>query len=46
MHTVFRLGKPKGRNISEVIGIDGRIRLEWILGKLLRGCGLNLPGWG
>jgi hypothetical protein len=25
--------KPKGENHSEDLGVDGRIMLEWILGK-------------
>jgi hypothetical protein len=27
------VGKPKGRDLSEELGIDGRIILKWILGK-------------
>jgi hypothetical protein len=27
------VGKPKGRDHSEDLGEDGRIVLEWILGK-------------
>jgi hypothetical protein len=27
------IGKPEGRVDSEDVGIDGRIILEWILGK-------------
>jgi hypothetical protein len=33
MHTVFRLENLKGKNYSEDLGVDGRIILEWILGK-------------
>jgi hypothetical protein len=28
------VGKPEGKNHSEDLGVDGRIILEWILGKL------------
>jgi hypothetical protein len=30
---MYPLGKPEGKNLSEDLGIDGRILLEWILGK-------------
>jgi hypothetical protein len=33
MHTVFRLLNLIGRDNSEDVGVDGRIILEWILGK-------------
>jgi hypothetical protein len=33
MHTVFGLENLKGRAYPEGLGIDGRIILEWILGK-------------
>jgi hypothetical protein len=33
MHTVFWLENLKGRDHSEDIEVDGRIILEWILGK-------------
>jgi hypothetical protein len=33
MHTIFRLENLKGRDHSEDKGVDGRIILEWILGK-------------
>jgi hypothetical protein len=33
MHTVFWLENLKGRDHSEDLGVDGRIILEWILGK-------------
>jgi hypothetical protein len=37
---------PKGREHSEDIGIDGRIVLEWILGKRVGKCGLDASGSG
>jgi hypothetical protein len=33
MGTVVWLENPKGRDHSEDLGVDGRIILEWILGK-------------
>jgi hypothetical protein len=33
MYTIFWLEDLKGRVQSEDIGVDGRIILEWILGK-------------
>jgi hypothetical protein len=33
MHTEFRSENLKGRDHSEDLGVDGRIILEWILGK-------------
>jgi hypothetical protein len=33
MHTIFWLENVKGRDCFEDLGIDGRILLEWILGK-------------
>jgi len=33
MHTIFWLEGLKGRHHSEDLGVDGRIILEWILGK-------------
>jgi hypothetical protein len=33
MHRIFWLLNLKGRYHSEGIGVDGRIILEWILGK-------------
>jgi hypothetical protein len=33
MHTTFLLENLKGRDHSEYLGIDGKIILEWILGK-------------
>jgi len=32
-HTMFLLENLKGRDYLEDIGIDGKIILEWILGK-------------
>jgi hypothetical protein len=31
----------KGRNLSEDLVVDGRIILEWLLGKELGRCGLD-----
>jgi hypothetical protein len=33
MQTIFWLENLKGRDCFEDLGIDGRIILEWILGK-------------
>jgi hypothetical protein len=33
MHTIYWLENLKGRDHSEDLGIDGKIILEWILGK-------------
>jgi hypothetical protein len=33
IHTVFGLENLNGRDCLEDLGIDGRIILEWILGK-------------
>jgi hypothetical protein len=33
MHTIFWLENLKGRDLSENLGVDGRIILEWIFGK-------------
>jgi hypothetical protein len=33
MHTRFLLENLKGKDHSEDIGIDGKVILEWILGK-------------
>jgi hypothetical protein len=29
----YLVGKPEGRNHSEDLGVDGKIILEWMLGK-------------
>jgi len=34
LYPVFWMGNLKGRDRSENIGVDGKITLEWILGKL------------
>jgi hypothetical protein len=34
MHTKFWLENLKGKDHSEDLGIEGKIILEWILGKL------------
>jgi hypothetical protein len=31
MHTEFRLENLKGRELSEVIGANGKMTIEWIL---------------
>jgi hypothetical protein len=33
MHTIFWLENLKGRDHMEDLGTDGKILLEWILGK-------------
>jgi len=33
MYTIFWLENLKGRDHSEELGIDGKIIIEWILGK-------------
>jgi hypothetical protein len=42
MHKIIWLGNLKGRDHSVDLGIDGEIKLEWILaefgGKLWTGC--------
>jgi hypothetical protein len=35
------MGKPEGKNHSENQGIDGRIGLEWILGRLMGAGGVE-----
>jgi len=37
-----------GRDYSEDLGVDGKMILEWILGKRIGDCGLDLsrPGYG
>jgi hypothetical protein len=39
MHTIFWLEKLKGRDHLEDTGVDGRMRLEWILRKQ------DVKGW-
>jgi hypothetical protein len=35
MRKVYKIlvGKPKGRDHAEDLGVDGKLMLEWILGK-------------
>jgi hypothetical protein len=33
MHIIFWSENPKGRECLEDLGVDGRVILEWILGK-------------
>jgi hypothetical protein len=33
MYTIFWSENLKGRDLSEELGIDGRIILEWVSGK-------------
>jgi len=35
-----------GRDLSEGLGVDGKIILEWILGKWVGRCGLDASGSG
>jgi hypothetical protein len=37
---------PKEKGHSKDRGVDGRTGLEWILGKLVGGGGVDLPGSG
>jgi hypothetical protein len=34
MHKIFWMENLKERNHSEELGVDGRVILEWILGKV------------
>jgi hypothetical protein len=34
MHRIFWLKNPKGRDYSEDLGVDGKIILDWVLGKI------------
>jgi hypothetical protein len=36
--------RGKERDQSEDLGVDGRMGLEWILGRLAGGCGVDSPG--
>jgi hypothetical protein len=40
------VGKPAGKYCYEDVGVDGKIILEWILGKYCGSCGLNSSGSG
>jgi hypothetical protein len=40
------VGKPKGRDHLEDRGVDGRVGLEWIWGRLDSGRGVDSPGSG
>jgi hypothetical protein len=40
------VGKPEGKDCLEDHGIDGRMGSKWTLGRLVRGCGMDLPGLG
>jgi len=42
MHTNFWSENLKGRDHSEDVFVNAKIVLEWILGKRLRRCGLDL----
>jgi hypothetical protein len=46
MHTKFWLENLTGREHTEDLSVDGEIILEWILGKRVRRCGLDLSGSG
>jgi len=46
MHTEFWSERLKGRDYAEDLGVDGKIILEWILGKYGRRCGLDSSGSG
>jgi hypothetical protein len=46
MCTNFWLENLKGRDHFEVIGVDERIILEWILGNRVGRCGLDASGSG
>jgi hypothetical protein len=40
------VGKLKERDHSEDLGVDGKLILEWILGKRCGRCGLHVSGSG
>jgi hypothetical protein len=44
MHTKFWLEDLKGTDHSEVLGVDGKIISEWILGKWVISCGVDASG--
>jgi hypothetical protein len=48
MLTVFWLENLKGRDHVEEIDADGKTILEWILGRWVGRCGLDVSalGWG
>jgi hypothetical protein len=46
MHTKFWLENLKGGDHLEVLSVDGRIILEWILKKLAGKCDLDSSGSG
>jgi hypothetical protein len=48
MRSVYRIlvGIPEWKNHSEDIGVDGKVMLEWILGKQVEECGLDVSGLG
>jgi len=37
----FWTGKLNGRDYAEDLGVDGKVILEWILGKWVKRCGLD-----
>jgi hypothetical protein len=45
---VFRVlvGKPEERDHLKDQGVDGRMGLEWILGRVAGECGMDSPGSG
>jgi hypothetical protein len=45
MPKIFSLENLKGRDHLEDLGVDGKV-LEWMLGKLGGGCGLDSSGSG
>jgi hypothetical protein len=42
------IGKPEGKDHSEDLGVDGRIILDWMLGKQGGTCEIDASvlGWG
>jgi hypothetical protein len=44
MLTIFWLENLKGRVYLEDVGVDGKIILEWILGKWMGSCGPDTSG--
>jgi hypothetical protein len=46
INTIFWVENPKGKYHMKGLDVDGKIILEWVLGKWLGGCGLDPCGCG